>query len=133
MTFTPAAAKTISDFLRDTNTLPSDYDMILTGDLGLVGSRLLRELMLRESNIDLSSVHQDCGLMIFDRNNQDVHAGGSGCGCCGSVLCSHILDEMRCGRICNLLFVATGALMSPVSSREGESIPGIAHLLHFVI
>ena len=70
MTFTPAAAKTISDFLRDTNTLPSDYDMILTGDLGLVGSRLLRELMLRESNIDLSSVHQDCGLMIFDRNNQ---------------------------------------------------------------
>lgn len=129
----PAARKTISDFLRDTNTLPSDYDMILTGDLGLVGSRLLRELMLKEDDFDISNVHHDCGLMIFDRNNQDVHAGGSGCGCCGSVLCSYILDEMRHGRIKNLLFVATGALMSPVSSREGESIPGIAHLLHFII
>ena len=127
MTFTPAARKTIADFLRDTNTLPSDYDMILTGDLGLVGSRLLRELMQREDNLDISNVHQDSGLMIFDRNNQDVHAGGSGCGCCGSVLCSHILDEMRKGKIRNLLFVATGALMSPVSSREGESIPGICH------
>ena len=133
MTFTPAARKTISDFLRDTNTRPADYDMILTGDLGLVGSRLLRELMQREDNIDVSSVHQDCGLMIFDRSNQDVHSGGSGCGCCGSVLCSHILDEMRKGKIRNLLFVATGALMSPVSSREGESIPGVAHLLNIVI
>ena len=129
----PAARKTIADFLRDTNTLPSDYDMILTGDLGLVGSRLLRELMQKEDNFDISNVHQDCGLMIFDRDNQDVHAGGSGCGCCGSVLCSLILDEMRRGKIRNLLFVATGALMSPVSSREGESIPGVAHLLHFVI
>lgn len=129
----PAARKTISDFLRDTNTLPSDYDMILTGDLGLVGSRLLKELILKEDNIDLSMVHQDCGLLIFNRENQDVHAGGSGCGCCASVLCSHILNEMRCGRIKNLLFVATGALMSPVSSREGESIPGVAHLIHFVI
>lgn len=133
MTFTPAARKTISDFLRDTNTLAGDYDMILTGDLGLVGSRLLRELMHKEDSLDVSMVHQDCGLMIFDRDNQDVHAGGSGCGCCASVLCSHILDEMRCGKIRNLLFVATGALMSPVSSREGESIPAVAHLLHFVI
>ena len=107
--------------------------MILTGDLGLVGSRLLRELMQKEDNLDISSVHQDCGLMIYDRENQDVHAGGSGCGCCGSVLCSHILDEMRRGRIKNLLLIATGALMSPVSSREGESIPSVAHLLHFVI
>ena len=129
----PAARRTISDFLHDTNTLPSDYDMILTGDLGLVGSRLLRKLLQKEDSLDISMVHQDCGLMIFDRNNQDVHAGGSGCGCCGSVLCSYILDEMRRGKIRNLLFVATGALMSPVSSREGESIPGVAHLLHFVI
>lgn len=129
----PAARKTISDFLRDTNTLPSDYDMILTGDLGLVGSRLLRELMLKEDNFDISTVHQDCGLMIYNRDKQDVHAGGSGCGCCGSILCSYILDEMRKGKIRNLLFVATGALMSPVSSREGESIPGIAHLINFVI
>lgn len=129
----PAARRTISDFLRDTNTLPSDYDAIFTGDLGLVGTRLLRELMLREDRIDIASVHQDCGLMIFDRETQDVHSGGSGCGCCGTVLCGHILSEMRRGRLKNILFVATGALMSSVSSREGESIPGVAHLLNIVI
>lgn len=133
MTFTPAARRTISDFLRDTNTLPSDYDAIFTGDLGLVGTRLLKELLLKEDNLDISSVHNDCGLMIFDRENQDVHSGGSGCGCCGSVLCGHILNEMRRGKLRNILFVATGALMSPVSSREGESIPGVAHLLNIVI
>lgn len=129
----PAARKTISDYLRDTNTLPSDYDLILTGDLGLVGSRLLYELLEKEDRIDITKVHKDCGLMIFDRESQDVHSGGSGCGCCGSVLCSHILNEMKKGKIRNLLFVATGALMSPVSSREGESIPGVAHLLNIVI
>lgn len=130
MTFTPAARKTIRDFLRDTNTTPEDYDLILTGDLGSVGSELLKELLLREDNIDISSKHNDCGLMIFDRENQDVHSGGSGCGCSASVLCSHILNCMRNGKYNNILFVATGALMSPVSSREGESIPGIAHLIN---
>ena len=133
MTFTPAARRTIANFLHDTNTLPSDYDAIFTGDLGLVGTRLLRELLLKEDNLDISTVHQDCGLMIFDRENQDVHSGGSGCGCCASVLCGHILNEMKKGKMKNILFVATGALMSPVSSREGESIPGIAHLLNIVI
>ncbi len=133
MTFTPAARRTIADFLADTNTLPSDYDAIFTGDLGLVGTRLLRELLLKEDNLDISPVHQDCGLMIFDRETQDVHSGGSGCGCCGSVLCGHILSEMRKGKLRNILFVATGALMSPVSSKEGESIPGVAHLLNIVI
>lgn len=129
----PAARRTIADFLHDTKTLPSDYDAIFTGDLGLVGTRLLRELLMKEDNIDISSVHQDCGLMIFDREKQDVHSGGSGCGCCASVLCGHILSKMRRGELHNILFVATGALMSPVSSREGESIPGIAHLLNIVI
>lgn len=132
MTFTPAARKTISDFLRDTNTTPEDYDLILTGDLGSVGSELLKELLLREDNIDISSVHNDCGLMIFDREKQDVHSGGSGCGCSASVLCSYILNSMRNGKYKNILFVATGALMSPVSSREGESIPGIAHLVNII-
>lgn len=132
MTFTPAARKTISDFLRDTNTTPEDYDLILTGDLGSVGSELLKELLLREDNIDISSVHNDCGLLIFDREKQDVHSGGSGCGCSASVLCSYILNSMRNGKYKNILFVATGALMSPVSSREGESIPGIAHLVNII-
>lgn len=126
----PAARKTIGDFLRDTDTKPTDYDLILTGDLGSVGSELLYQLLEQEDNIDIRAVHKDCGLMIFDRENQDVHAGGSGCGCSASVLCSHILNEMRAGVYKNILFVATGALMSPVSSREGESIPGIAHLVN---
>ena len=123
----PAAKKTIADFLRDTGTVPSDYDMILTGDLGKVGSDLLKELMLKEEDIDLSSVHNDCGLLIYDREAQDVHAGGSGCGCSASVLCSYILNRFRNGFFKKVLFVATGALMSPVSSLQGESIPGIAH------
>lgn len=133
MTFTPAARKTIRDFLTDTATKPEDYDLILTGDLGSVGSELLKELLMREDNIDISSRHNDCGLMIFDLKKQDVHAGGSGCGCSASVLCSHILNSMRNGKYKNILFVATGALMSPVSSREGESIPGIAHLVNIRI
>lgn len=129
----PAARKTIRDFLTDTGTTPENYDLILTGDLGSVGSELLKELLMREDNIDISSRHNDCGLMIFDREKQDVHAGGSGCGCSASVLCSHILNSMRNGEYKNILFVATGALMSPVSAREGESIPGIAHLVNIRI
>lgn len=101
--------------------------MILTGDLGFVGSELLHRLMMREHGIDITSVHNDCGMMIFDRKKQDVHAGGSGCGCSGSVLCSHILNQISSGKLKNVLFVATGALMSPVSSLQGQSIPGIAH------
>ena len=130
MTFTPAARKTISDFLKDTSTTPDDYDLILTGDLGFVGSELLKGLLQREDGIILGENYNDCGMMIFDREKQDVHAGGSGCGCSGSVLCSHILNKMRDGKYNNILFVATGALMSPVSSREGESVPGIAHLVN---
>ncbi|MGN1418840.1 MAG: stage V sporulation protein AD [Acutalibacteraceae bacterium] len=123
----PAACKTIYDFLSDTNTKPSDYDLILTGDLGFVGSELLRQLMVREHGIDITSVHNDCGMMIFDREKQDVHAGGSGCGCSASVLCSYVLNSMRAGKYKNVLFAATGALMSPVSSLQGQSIPGISH------
>ena len=130
MTFTPAAKKTISDFLSDTGTKPEDYDAIFTGDLGAVGSELLCELMMKEEGMDIGRVHKDCGLMIFDRNKQDVHAGGSGCGCGGSVLCSHILSGLHSGKYNNILFVATGALMSTVSSLQGQSIPGIAHLVN---
>lgn len=127
MTFTPAAKKTIYDFLCDTKTKPEDYDLILTGDLGQIGTELLRELLMKESQIDISGVHNDCGLMIFDREKQDVHAGGSGCGCSASVLCSKILNGMRKGEYKNVMFVATGALLSGISSLQGESIPGIAH------
>lgn len=123
----PAAKKTIADFLNDTDTKPSDYDLILTGDLGDIGSELLRELLLKENGIDISFVHKDCGLMIFDRESQDVHSGGSGCGCSASVLCSKILNSISSGEYKKVMFVATGALLSSISSLQGESIPGIAH------
>lgn len=130
MTFTPAAARTIADFLKDTSTKPTDYDLILTGDLGLVGTTLLKQLLIKDHGIDISSVHNDCGLMIYDRNKQDVHAGGSGCGCSASVLCSYIINSMRKDKLKNILFIATGALMSPTSSMQGESIPSVAHLVN---
>ena len=126
----PAAAKTIGDFLRDTHTTPRDYDLILTGDLGFIGSELLLDL-LRRDGFDLSGVHNDCGCMIYDRDAQDVHAGGSGCGCSASVLCSHILDLMRCGNYKRVLFAATGALLSATSALQGKTIPGIAHAVLF--
>ena len=124
----PAAADTIKRFLADTGTSPADYDLILTGDLGFVGSDLLRQLLGREG-IDLGDKHNDCGMMIFDREAQDVHAGGSGCGCIGSVLCSHIMQRMTNGELHRVLAIATGALMSTTSSWQGESIPGVAHLV----
>ena len=123
----PAAEKTIYEFLRDTQTKPSDYDLILTGDLGFTGSQLLYELMEREHGIDIRNVHNDCGLMIFDLEEQDVNSGGSGCGCSGSVLCSHIMKRMKKNELKKVLFVATGALLSPTSNKQGNTIPGIAH------
>lgn len=128
----PAACDTIKSFLIDTKTKPSDYDLILTGDLGRTGSQLLLELLQKE-NIDISCLHNDCGMMIYDIEKQDVHAGGSGCGCCGSVLCGYILENMCKGKLKNILVAATGALMSPTANQQGESTPGIAHLIHLEI
>lgn len=124
----PAAAQTLLDFFADTATSPADYDRIFTGDLGSVGSALLHDLM-RENGVQLEN-HQDCGLLLYDQEAQDVHAGGSGCGCSAGVLCGHILKRMERGELNNILFMATGALMSTTSSQQGESIPGIAHLVH---
>lgn len=123
----PAACRTIAEFLTDTKTLPEDYDLILTGDLGKVGTALLYELLQKEHGIDISGVHNDSGMMIYYLEEQDVHAGGSGCGCCGTVLCSKILNELNAGKLNKVLVIATGALLSTVSPYQGESIPGIAH------
>lgn len=123
----PAAARTITDFLHDTETKPSDYDLILTGDLGFTGSKLLHEITELEYNVKLDKNHKDCGMLIYDLKKQDVNSGGSGCGCGGSVLCSHIMKQMEKGKLNKVLFVATGALMSPTSSKQGNSIPSIAH------
>ncbi len=125
----PAAADTLCNYLKDTQTAPSDYDLILTGDLGKIGSKLLISY-LQSEGYDISSNHNDCGLMIFDLKRQDMHSGGSGCGCSGSVFCSHIMRKLERSELKNVLFIATGALMSPTSSQQGESIPGIAHLIH---
>ena len=102
--------------------------MIFTGDLGSVGSQSLYILLDREG-VDIRCRHSDCGLMIFDREKQDVHAGGSGCGCSAAVLCSYIMHRLEEKKLRNILFMSTGALMSPTSAFQGESIPGIAHLL----
>ena len=125
----PAAAGTLLNFFKDTETKPDDYDIIFTGDLGYVGTNLLYELLEREG-INIRCRHSDCGTLIFDREKQDVHAGGSGCGCSASVLCSYIMHRLEKGDFGNILFMSTGALMSPTSSFQGESIPGIAHLLN---
>ena len=125
----PAAHSTLTRFFEDTGTNQDNYDLILTGDLGAIGSELLYSLM-RESGYDIAAKHNDCGLMIYDRDNQDVHAGGSGCGCSATVLCSYVMQSLMSGSLQNVLFMATGALMSPTSSQQGESIPGVAHLIH---
>lgn len=123
----PAAARTINDFLCDTGTGEADFDLILTGDLGFTGRELLFELLDIEYQRNIQSVHNDCGLMIYDLKRQDVNSGGSGCGCSASVLCSYILRKIKNGELAKVLFVATGALMSPTSTKQGQPIPGIAH------
>lgn len=125
----PAAAGTLLHFFSDTGTKAENYDIIFTGDLGYVGTNLLYELLEREKT-DIRCRHSDCGLIIFDREKQDVHAGASGCGCSASVLCSYILHRIEKGDFKNILFMSTGALLSPTSSFQGSSIPGIAHLLN---
>ena len=125
----PAAAYVIKNHLEDRGLSPEDFDMIITGDLGRVGGTLLIELLAREG-INIASRYKDCGTMIFDYEKQDVHAGGSGCGCSASVLCGYFLDKVKSGELKNILFCATGALMSPTMSQQGESIPGISHAVH---
>ncbi|MEA4932178.1 MAG: stage V sporulation protein AD [Lawsonibacter sp.] len=123
----PAAYDTISSHLKDTGRAPDYYDLIVTGDLGRLGSELLLEL-LRGDGIELSN-HADCGTLIFDLDAQDVHCGGSGCGCSASVLTGYLLNGMREGKWKNILFCPTGALHSPTASFQGESIPGICHAI----
>lgn len=122
----PAAYDTLNAHFRDTGRKPQDYDLIVTGDLGQLGKQLLIELFSRDG-IDLRENYTDCGTMIFDTQTQDVHAGGSGCGCGAGVLCGYLLPKLERREIRSLLFCATGALMSPISSWQGESIPSICH------
>lgn len=122
----PAAVETISAHFRELGRRPEDYDLIVTGDLGAIGKQIVPEQMCKEGYL-LDGRYDDCGVMLFDRERQDVHAGGSGCGCSALVLCGHLLREMQRGNIHDLLFCGTGALLSPVSANQGESVPGICH------
>ncbi len=124
----PAAADTLRRYFAASQTSPADYDRIVTGDLGKIGSTLLSQLLQKE-NISLMDRHLDCGKLLFDET-QDVHAGGSGCGCCASVLCGYLLEQLRLQKWKDILFLATGALMSPMTVQQGETIPCIAHLAH---
>ncbi len=125
----PAAASLLARYFQESSTAPQDYERIFTGDLGAVGSELFYQLLSRQ-NIRIEDRHDDCGMLLFDRTKQDVHAGGSGAGCSASVLASHILPLMKDGALTNILFMATGALLSPTMVQQGLSIPGIAHLVH---
>ncbi len=124
----PAFVDSVLRHLKATGETISDYDLILSGDLGLVGKSIGIDLFEREGII-LGSRYNDCGAMIFDKNTQDTHSGGSGCGCAASVLCGYILPAMERGEIKKVLFGATGALMSPTSTMQGESIPSISHIV----
>lgn len=122
----PAACDTILRNLEDFGRKESDYDKIITGDLGYVGQSILFDLV-RKGGKDIKPNHMDCGMVIFDQNTQDTHAGGSGCGCAATTLSAYILPKIEKGEWKRVLFVPTGALMSTVSYNEGESVPGIAH------
>ena len=122
----PAFVDTVLCHFEDSGLGPDDYDLIVSGDLGRVGHALARELLQKEK-IDLGDRYQDCGMMVFDQETQDVHAGGSGCGCSAIVLCGHLLEQLRQVKFRRILFCGTGALLSPVTTGQGESIPGICH------
>ncbi len=126
----PAVADTLIRYFRASKTTPTDFDLILTGDLGHEGGSILKDLMHIEG-YELKDNYTDCGILIFDQATQDTHAGGSGCGCSAAVLTAHILPEMEKGRYKKVLFVASGALMNPDIVKQGETIPGIGHLVVF--
>lgn len=128
----PSAASTIKHFFDDTKTSIEDYDLVFTGDLGKTGTDLLYDL-LEKDNINIRCRHSDCGLLIFNNKSQDVHSGGSGCGCSAAVLNSFVMHRFESGDLKNILFMSTGALMSPTTSLQGESIPGISHLVNICI
>lgn len=123
----PAAADTIAAYFRETGESLSEFDHIVTGDLGAIGSKLLVQLLNSEHGLDISGMHQDCGTMLYNIDEQDVNSGGSGCGCSACVVCTHFMRRLKSGELKKILFVGTGALMSTVSSQQGESIPTVAH------
>ncbi len=124
----PAALDTLTRYFAASGSTPADYDLIVTGDLGWEGSRILCDLSDAEG-LELRSRHNDCGMMIFSRSTQDTHSGGSGCGCSAVTLGAYLLPKLQTGELGRILYLATGAMMSPDSVKQGLSIPGVAHLI----
>lgn len=124
----PAAADTLMRYFGESGLSPSDFDMIATGDLGHEGGQILCELLLSQG-LDIREQYRDCGVMIYDRERQDKHAGGSGCGCSAVVLASYLCPMLESGKLKNILVMGTGAMMSPSSIQQGQAIPAIAHLV----
>lgn len=122
----PAAADTIVQHFEDTGFTVDDYDLIITGDLATIGKSIALDLV-NKKGLDISSIFSDCGIEIFDAKKQDVHAGGSGCGCSAVVFCGYLYKQLQEGKLNRILLISTGALHSPTSALQGESIPGIAH------
>lgn len=122
----PAAFCTIRQHFDDLNLTPEDYDLIVTGDLGTLGKQIVIDLFQREG-VAIGGRYDDCGAMIYDIEKQDVHCGGSGCGCSASVLCGYLLQQMHQRKLNRILFCGTGALLSPTSTQQGESVPAVCH------
>lgn len=122
----PAAYETIKAHFHDLCVGPKDFDLIVTGDLGQIGKEVLMELA-RQDGISLGGKLADCGTLIFDNTTQDVHAGGSGCGCSAITLCGYLLEQLNSGKLKKILFCGTGALLSPTSTQQGLPIPGVCH------
>ena len=122
----PAAYHTIAQHLKDRGMHPGDYDLIVTGDLGSVGKQIVLDLFSRDG-VNLDGIYDDCGTMVYDLENQDVQAGGSGCGCSATVFCGYLYQQLKRGKYHRILLCGTGALLSTTSTQQGESIPGICH------
>ena len=122
----PAALSTIQAHFADFGTSAADFDLIVTGDLGQLGKELLLQLA-RDAGLSLGGKLEDCGTLVFDTSEQDVHSGGSGCGCSAITLCGELLNKLQKGKLKKILFCGTGALLSPTSTQQGQSIPGVCH------
>lgn len=132
MNYTPAALDTILTHFKDTGRNPSYYDAIITGDLGHIGKSIVIDLAEKQG-YNIKSNYNDCGVLIFDKETQDTHSGGSGCACCGTVFSGYFYNQLKNKKIKNILLVATGALTNATSAQQGESIPGIAHAVSIEI
>ena len=127
----PAALATIKAHLEDMGRTPEDFDLIVTGDLGQLGKEVLMELA-RKEDIYLGGKIADCGTLVFDTTTQDVHSGGSGCGCSAITLCGDLLNKLNSGKLKHILFCGTGALLSPTSTQQGLPVPGICHAVSII-